>query len=340
MGLAAPARAAIADGPANNGELFLVIQDATAQISYTLDMGVRMNDFFVLAQQDEGVQRFWGVSPTIDLNLQSFLTQTNPANYVWAVMAIDSFGPAQSNNQRLFTTARQGEEGNISRTISTSLRSGIGNTSFANFLNTVNESGTHGGRPLDFSINGSSVNNISEPGAGYFGEGGGTGPRLQGGALPFDVTNPLGSSSWFYQIGSTATVGPASVDEFDNIGAGSAGDGYFGFTFVDPNQNPTSPYASQWLLSYTLRPAFPQGQAVTALGRERSSVTEYLAGSASRWVAAPQGEFADYVMPNISPVPEPGGWLLFGAGALGLALGRRGVRGARRVSDTAAHCQS
>lgn len=318
------AGAAIAPGSSGNGELFLVIQDSTAQISYTVDLGVRMDDFFILAQQDEGVQRFWGLDPAADAELRSFLAQTSPANYVWAVMAIDSFGPAIGGAQRLYTTARQGEEGNVALALSQNLRSGIGNTSFANFLNGVNTSGTH--QPFtDYSINGSSVNNITDPSASYFGEGGGTGPRLQGNVLSFNVTNAVGQSSWFYGVGSALTIGPVSVDEFDNL----SHDGYFGFVFVDPNQNPTSPYAGDWLLSYTLMPAMLQSLALTPTGRARASLTEYLAGDITRQLAVPLNEFEGYSVPVVTPVPEPGALWLLSAGALALTMRRKTVRTAK-----------
>lgn len=332
-GAAFAANATIAPGPSGNGELFLVIQDAVAQISYTVDLGVRMDAFFVAAQQDEGVQRFWAFDAGRDADLQSFLNQTQPGNYVWAVMGVDSLGPVIGSNQRLFTTARQGDEAKIAATLNASFRGAIGTAGMNNFLNAVNISGTHGvsGSPVDYDVNGSSVNNITDPGTGYFGEPGGTGPRLAGNALSFDTTNLVGSSSWFYFLGSTAANGTVSVDEFDNLGTGSAGDGYFGFTFVDPNTNPASPYAGRYLLSYTLAPALQQALATTAAGRARASLTEYLAGSPARRIAAPAGEYDDYVPPSIEapalptllPVPEPGALLLFAAGALALLRRRR-----------------
>lgn len=322
---ASAANAAIAPGPSGNGELFLVIQDAVAQVSYTVDLGVRMDAFFIAAQQDEGVQRFWALDAGQDAQLQSFLNQTQTNNYVWAVMAVDSLGPVTGSNQRLFTTARQGDEAKIASTQNGAFRGAIGTGAMNNFLTGVNISGTHGisGTPLDYDVNGSSVNSVTDPGVGYFGEPGGAGPRLSGNALPFDITNEVGKSSWFYFLGSTAASGAVSVDEFDNLGTGSAGDGYFGFVFVDPNQNPNSPYAGRWLLSYTLAPALQASLATTALGRTRASLTEYLAGATTRRIDAPAGEYADYVMPTITPVPEPHALWLFGAGVLALLLRRR-----------------
>lgn len=213
--------ASIADGASNNGELFVVIQDATALVSYTLDLGVRMDDFYTLGQQEGGYTFSWNLN-NADGQFASFLAQTSPASYKWAVLAIDSFGPAQGNNQRLFTTLEPGVAiTTLQATPSTSLRSGIGNTSFQNFFNAVNTTGTHGvvGTILDPAVNGSSTNAIADPGASYFGEGGGTGPRLQGNALAYANTNDIGVSSSFFRIGSTITsgaIGAAGVDQFNN----------------------------------------------------------------------------------------------------------------------------
>lgn len=214
-----PSFAAIAPGSTGNGELFVVVQDSTAQISYTLDLGVTMDSFFVTGQQAEGYSFTWNLS---DAQFTSFLGQTDAANYKWAVLAVDSFGAAIQNQQRLFTTTTIGTtDTTIQSMTNTNLRSGIGNTSFANFLNAVNTSGTHGvaGVQLDYAVNGSSVNVITDSGASYFGEGGGTGPRLQGNVAPFSNTNDVGVASFFYQVASSATtgnVGLAGFDQFNN----------------------------------------------------------------------------------------------------------------------------
>ena len=64
--------AAIAPGSSGNGELFLNVVDAAAKVSYTLDLGIVMDDFFVAAQQEIGYQRFWTVDSP---NFSNFLAQ-------------------------------------------------------------------------------------------------------------------------------------------------------------------------------------------------------------------------------------------------------------------------
>lgn len=219
--------AAIAPASSGNGELFVVIQDATAQISYTLDLGVTMTQFLASNQQVGGYTQDWSLNLG-DGQFASFLAQTNPANYQWAVLASDALGPVTGGNQRLFATAAVGTTAaTIQTTLNANLRGAIGTAGIGNFYNAVNASGSHGvaGVPLDFAVNGSSVNNITDAGAGYFGEAGGTGPRLAGNALPYSMTNAIGAISSFYSLASTASagaIGAAGFNQFANAaGAGS-----------------------------------------------------------------------------------------------------------------------
>jgi len=212
--------AAIAPGATGDGELFVVIQDSVAQISYTLDLGIRMADFLVNGQLDSG----YSFMQNLDLGdgqFASFLSSTSAANYRYAVLAVDSSGPVTASGQRLLTTAEAGTtDATIQSTLNANLRAGIGASSMTNFLNAVNSSGTH--QPFsDFTINGASTNSITDSGVGYFGEAGGTGPRLQANALPFNITNLIGVSSFFYLLASqnsSGVIGTAGFDLFNNAG--------------------------------------------------------------------------------------------------------------------------
>ena len=330
--VSAPSMAAIADGTtasgsnaaySGNGELFLAVFDAEAKISYAFDLGVALNDFFIDGQQDGGNQRFWRVG---DAQWGSFLGQVNAANLRWSVLGRDVVGGTAAGASRLFTTLQQGDEANIGMLTNQVFFNAIGGAQAGTFFSAIGNTGTHGtaGVALDFAINGSSVNADSDPGNGYFGSNSvGLSSTLNGNA-PFDISNPVGRSSWFYYLtrSGPTQLDTVLVDEFDNLNPGSSGDGYWGFTFVDAALFPQSPYAGSYLLSYTIAPYLTQSRIATAEGRARAALTEYSASVSTRLLSAPIGEFSNYVMP-LSPVPEPAGLVLLLPGLLLIAARAR-----------------
>jgi PEP-CTERM motif len=311
-GSSLPATAAIAPGGAQsganalwsgNGELFVSVFDATAKISYTRDLGVTVNDFFVWGQQDGGNQRFWTLD---DANWNGFLAQVNPAALRWSVLGFDTTGGTISGGVRLFTTARQGDEGKIAGFTNQLFTNGTGAAQAGTFFTAINSTGTHGvaGTAPDFAVHGNSVNADTDPGNGYFGSTSGLTSTLNGNA-PFDSSNAVGNSSWYYYLTRSGAVQTATVlvDEFDNL----SHDGYWGFVFVDPALYPDSPYQDSWLLSYTMLAHEAQPQVQTAsFERERPL-------SFRRAVFDP----VDPIGPVLT-VPEPGSWGLLTAGLLGL----------------------
>jgi hypothetical protein len=335
------ARAAIAPGStqsgssapySGNGELFFSAFDAGARISYTLDLGVQMGDpaslqpadFFVWGQQDGGNQRFWVVG---DDRWTSFLAQVSVIDLRWSVLALDTTGGLVAGGIRLFSTARQGDEAKIATMSNQALTNGTGSTQAGTFFTAVNTTGTHGqaGTAPDFAVNGSSINADPEPGNGYFGSNSlGLSTTLNGNA-PFDSSNAIGQSSWFYYLTRSGTnqLGTVLVDEFDNLGH----DGYWGFTFVDAAKHPESPYAGQYLLSFTMASytaTIAQREFAFGIGRTESSggfAVARLPGVAARGFESPAGWTRrlgglDSVVATApaAPVPEPGSWLLAAAG--------------------------
>jgi len=306
-----------------NGELVFIAFDSTAKVSYTLDLGIDVESFFIGGQQDRGSQQFFVID---DPQWQNFLAAPDltTSRLQWSVLGLDAVGGTVAGGVRLFQTIRQGDEAKVTDYSNQQFTNGTGSSQAGTFFNAVNASGTHGvaGVAPDFLANGSSVNFDPDPQNGYYGEGSvGLSPNLNNTA-PYNMSNPIGSSSWFYMISrsGTAQLGKVVVDEFDNLGH----DAYWGFTYVAPGTD--SPYAGKYLLSYTMQSHAPT--AATAAGLARMNFIDYAAGFASRPVDAPLGEFAGYQISSLvvaSAVPEPSSWAL-----LGLGLGLIGWRARRR----------
>lgn len=322
---------------ANNPELFFVAFDHEGKVSYTLDLGLDVDSFWINAQQDAGMQWF---KPLGDANWDSFMADASRERLRWTVLGADTFGSNAPHALRLYTTVTQGKE---------AVLRDWNNQQFSNavqrigqiFIPPVNQAGTHASTPAgDMTVNGSNVGKPTDPSLTYFGKkpsGSYLDETLGGFATGFTVGNSIGQSSWFYYLtrSGTSQLGKVTVDEFDNLGA----DGYWGFTYVDPATN--SPYAGQYLLSYTMEKA--GATASTAEGRQRISMTDYLAlnrlappryfaassALAAEYAGYRQGSLVVVAGSMVSAVPEPASWGLMGLG-LGLLAARR-RRAARQL---------
>ncbi len=328
-------------------ELFLVMWDPVARVSYTKDLGLnlyagtdsalREASFYVYAQQDAGFQQFWNLSTTGDAAYAQFRSLVaDTSNVVWSVLAFDAtqdVNPSQSapgelqSFMTLRATSTPGVVGDAYGKLSALLNGDFVNqvpNMFGDLVSYLNQgtAGTPGSlNPFNshapansYASNGSSTD--VEGQLGYFGKSGAFLPSF-GLSCQCDLTTPIGRSSWFYRVTTSDEFdlfGPVAIDEFDNL----SNDGYWGLA--------VNPANGQLVLSYTLAPATLQSLAATAAGRQRASLTEYLAGSMSRVIDTPAGEFAGYVMPVVTPVPEPGALLLLAAGGLVLAASHRGTR--------------
>lgn len=360
--VASPSHAAIASGATGNGELFLSIVDDINKVSYAYDIGIRMDDFFKTGQPDGGTQFF---RPITDSLFSAFLGLVNPAaNLQWSVLAVDSTGNNNPASQRLFTTVRQGDEANLALWSNANLSTSIGPAAIGPFTDSLNSvrfgasgQSTHTTtNQTDYGRNGTSYVQLSDAdySNAYFGKH--LTGNFKGG--PFTTTNAVGQSSWFYYLTRSGSTGTDMVliDEFDNgdgINAASGHDGYWGFTLV-PASDTSSPYAGQYLLSYTLAPRVFSFVAPTVQQREfaasigRTEITggvwvDRLAGAAAAaalensagWVtvlgaAGGAGALGDAGLPSLlSPVPEPGSAVLLLAGAGLLWAGRRAGRAAK-----------
>jgi hypothetical protein len=226
--VAGPAAAAIAPGTSGNGELFLAVVDDAARVSYVLDLGIRMDDVIggTGAPTDTGLgNTSWNVSFDLsgDSYYQSFLGLSNAASTRWAIVAIDSTGNNNPNNQRLVTTAYS-EPGKSAAQIELTMENGtnlnfsngIGATQAGNFFNAINDDGSHGPQN-DYTVNGSSFAFESDDGRAYFGEPGGLTPNYNGGTS-FRSTNEIGVDSFLFYVtrSSTSSTGKVLSTAFAN----------------------------------------------------------------------------------------------------------------------------
>lgn len=191
--LAAPAFAAIAPGSTGNGELFFVAQDATAKVSYTLDLGLRMDDVIACETPGGAACKKYTFNVAADANWTAFDAAADLSIVTWAVMAMDSTGPLQANTHRLLTTVRTNDTARLGNLTNQQISNGTGATQAGQFFGSVNNSGSHVPQ-TDYTVNGSSVNfeNVGS-GFAYFGKTGGLTPTLNGNA-PFNVTNAIGTA--------------------------------------------------------------------------------------------------------------------------------------------------
>lgn len=272
----------------------------------------------------------------------------------------DFFSPTyQADDYKLFTTLRQGTSGSatvisgLSNVTTDQLSKATGG--MTTFLGATNALPSHTGAA---NANGSSVAlatqgesifpftsaNVANIGSNY--------DLLFTGAIDASAGNLIGKSSWFYKIGRNSSefdnTLPVEIDEFDNLG----GDGYWGLAAASEAGR-----AGQYFLSYTIA-AFAStketsggllyannfarlggalslsssaGKGNTVLDLSNSFLRTFAKGRIQA-SDAPDGRAFVTALRDATPalsegyvltsaVPEPGTYLLFGAG-LGLLAWR------------------
>jgi hypothetical protein len=202
------AYATIAPPASGNGELFLSVSNTVVQVSYTLDLGIFMDDFLANGNTVGYAPSF---NVAADPNWQAFLTATGGslANAEWVVMATDGTGGSQPERHRALITARQLVDpattiAQIRTTTNFGFSAMVNGSSTLDFYNAVNQTGTHGavGVAPDFSVNGSSLNRATDerPNA-YFGQPNALNATFNSFAR-FNATNVVNESttSGFYYL--------------------------------------------------------------------------------------------------------------------------------------------
>ena len=221
LALTAPAFAAIAPFSTGNSELFLVVQDSVAKVSYTRDLGPVLYMDTVVACESGGPNCLkYTFDIAADTNWQTFAGVANLSIATWAVMAGDTVSPLQAGTHRLLTTVRTADTSKIVNLTNSQLTNGIGSTQGSQFFGSVNATGTHAPQ-TDYTVNGSSVNyeNVGS-GLAYFGKPAGLTPTLNGNA-PFNVTNVIGDAKiplYLLTRSSSANGGKVAVNQL-NVGA-------------------------------------------------------------------------------------------------------------------------
>jgi len=194
---AAPAMASIGLPNTGNGELFLVVWDATDKVSYTKDLGILMDNFNGASSLNFDLN---------DANWTGFLgvANTTASDMKFAVLAADSIG-----TKRLFATV----DSAVTLYNNGNLTSGTGylNT-YANNQVTVSGHTTHAG-PV--SVNGTSYD--SEGNAAYFLHQ--NGPTLNNSIVAgWTNSNLVGTSSVFRSFTSVGTSGGTQTLKSDFAG--------------------------------------------------------------------------------------------------------------------------
>jgi hypothetical protein len=323
---------AAVDQGENGGELILYLWDPVARVSYTKDLGISMDTFFVSGQQDAGTQQFWQLAGADDTPFASFRAASTAENTRWALFGLDSklsnadrdaglSIAEEAGAMRIFTTLTNTTTVGVPGAAHTALTSKLANdfwiyaSATGSILGSLVPGADSTHALADHLQNGSSFDREGTP--QYIDSDATVLTELTQRGSGVKTTNKLGESSWFYAITSANdydSLAPAVVDEFDNLGH----DAYWGLV--------RDPATNNYVLSYTLAAATQSRMQFSPIGTARAAVTEYLASTGDRLLDTPSGAYDGYVPIDLSPVaavPEPAACLLFGTGVLALIARRR-----------------
>ena len=207
LAFAGQAAAEISNGgtsPAGQGagELFMIAYDLGSGSSYTFDTGIRFNTF---APGSDTAQDF---DISGDSRYNTVLAGVT-GTVQWAVGAFSQTGAVNSTSRALLSTASIGES-----PVGIQQNAGINNLSNNNtFLSAVNATGTHKNTPVNYNLNGSTVN---VGGNAYAGSGANAPKNTWNGSTvsslgTWHTTGAIDDQLAFYSITDTVGGGASAV---------------------------------------------------------------------------------------------------------------------------------
>lgn len=215
VALSAPAFAAIAPGSTGNGELMLVLFNATEEVSLTVDLGVAINDFraaYDFNAATTQASKSWTLDRS-NANVATFLQRAGAASgWGWFVVAGDTVGSAAAFARGQLTTVTAGQgTAEIRQTANANLNSM--NSPLNQFILDTNVNGD--ATEDDYSLNGYTfgdlTNGVYALKFGYPGTNGATFAK-------WTNDNAVGTSSSLHYVTRSGSSNLAFVtsDVFDN----------------------------------------------------------------------------------------------------------------------------
>lgn len=215
VALSAPAFAAIAPGSTGNGELMLVLFNATEEVSLTVDLGVAINDFrgaYDFNTAKTMASKSWSIDRS-NANVATFLQRAGAASgWGWFVIAGDTVGSAAAFARGQLSTVTAGQGKNeIHQTTNGSLNAM--NAPLNQFILETNVNGD--ATEADYSLHGYTfgdlTNGVYALKFGYPGTNGASFAK-------WTNDNAVGTSSPLYYVTRSGSSNLAVVtsDVFDN----------------------------------------------------------------------------------------------------------------------------
>jgi hypothetical protein len=218
LAASAQAFAGIAQPSSGDSEMFLVLYNDDAQVSFTADLGVYTKAFRLEADGAEAYSRSWSIDATGAEFVKFSSAAGSSANWRWFVTGSDAVGGNTSGGRSAVTTLTNGL--NFDTALNSGINAGL-NAPMDAFVLAVNNSGDAAMKDVA-AQNGTAFGDI--PTETYALKVGFSGNNGQGLVAGFSADNGMGEAASFYYVtrSSSSNLGYVSVDAFNNqYGTGS-----------------------------------------------------------------------------------------------------------------------